>query len=115
MLVVSPKHRIFLAIKPLDFRKGMGSLAAVCQQQWQLDPLSGHYFIFRNKKCTNIKILYYDGQGLCLFQKRLSTGRFTWPREVTSLVSLSSAQLAVLVYNGDPKQVTTRPPWQPIQ
>ena len=83
MMHVSPKHRIFLAIAPIDFRKGINAISRLCQQKLDQDPLCGHYFIFRNRRKTDIKLLYYDSQGYCLFQKRLSTGRFThWPRAV---------------------------------
>lgn len=115
MMTASPKHRIFLAVDPIDFRQGIPRIAGLCQQQFQQDPFSGHYFIFRNKRCTDIKIFYYDSQGFCLFQKRLSTGRFqNWPKEVTTLVSLTPAQLQVLLYNGDPSVARTAPAWQTL-
>ena len=115
MLSVSPKHRIFLAIAPIDFRKGINSIASLCQHQLRLEPKLGHYFIFRNRRKTDIKILYYDSQGFCLFQKRLSTGRFKyWPTADNPLVTLTPAQLQVLLYNGDPKQTQESEPWLPL-
>ncbi len=77
MIQVTPQMRILLAIAPVDFRKGIDGLAAVCRQALQSDPFTGHVFIFRNKKATAIKILMYDGQGFWLCQKRLSRGCFT--------------------------------------
>lgn len=116
MISVSPKHRIFLAIAPIDFRKGLNAIARWCQQQLQQDPLQGHYFIFRNKRKTDIKLLYYDSQGFCLFQKRLSTGRFLhWPTADNPIVTLTPAQLQVLLYNGDPQGADERAPWQPMR
>lgn len=115
MISASPKHRIFLAIAPIDFRKGIHGISTICRAQLQQDPLSGHYFIFRNKRMTDIKMLYYDTQGFCLFQKRLSAGKFNaWPRENTPLVTLTPAQLHVLIDNGDPKAVMTAAPWRSI-
>ena len=115
MITTSPKHRIFLGIKPVDFRKGIHALAKLCQAQYQLDPFSGHYFIFCNRRKTDLKLLYYDSQGFCLFHKRLSTGRFTgWPNADSTLVTLTPAQLHVLLDNGQPALTHTAPPWQPI-
>jgi len=115
MITVSPKHRIFLAIQPIDFRKGLYSIARLCRCQFYQDPVSGHYFIFRNKRKTDIKLLYYDSQGLCLFQKRLSTGRFNhWPTAANAMVSLTPAQLQVLIYNGDPQGTQDGTPWRSV-
>ncbi len=90
MISVSPKHRIFLAIQPIDFRKGINTIAILCRCQLRQDPMSGHYFLFRNKRKTDIKLLYYDHQGFCLFQKRLSTGQFKhWPTAENPLITLT--------------------------
>ena len=115
MISVSPKHRIFLAINPIDFRKGLNAISCLCRQQLQQDPLQGHYFIFRNKRKTDIKLLYYDSQGYCLFQKRLSSGRFThWPTASNPLVTLTPAQLQVLLYNGNPADTNEGDAWRPL-
>lgn len=115
MIVVTPKHRIFLAIEPINFRKGIDGIAAFCHQHFLHDPMSGHYYMFRNKRKTSIKILYFDGQGYCLFQKRLSAGKFRqWPSCPDELVQLTSAQLHVLLFNGNPAEVVTEAPWKPI-
>jgi len=115
MITVSPKHRVFLAIAPIDFRKGLDAIARLCRQKFQLDPMCGHYFIFRNKRNTDIKLLYYDSQGFCLFQKRLSAGRFTyWPSTQDELVSLTPTQLQVLISNGDPYATQSAHAWRSI-
>lgn len=115
MISVSPKHRIYLAIEPIDFRKGLNSIARMCQYTFQQDPMSGHYFVFRNKRKSDIKLLYYDSQGFCLFQKRLSTGKFVhWPTSPSQLVLLTPAQLQVLIYNGNPRQTQDDSAWKPI-
>jgi transposase len=115
MISVSPKHRIFLAAQAIDFRKGIHSLSRLCRTQFRQDPMLGHYFIFRNKAHTGIKLLYYDSQGFCLFHKRLSTGRFLhWPKESSPLVSLTPAQLQVLMFNGNPKNTQEALPWKSI-
>ena len=116
MINVSPKHRIFLAIHPIDFRKGINGIVRLCKNQFNQDPMNGHYFIFRNKRKTDIKLLYYDSQGFCLFQKRLSSGKFDyWPTAAHSVVTLTPAQLQVLIYNGDPQNTHDGAPWKSIQ
>lgn len=112
MINVSPKHRIFLAIEAIDFRNGIDGLVRYCRQKFQQDPLQGHYFIFRNRRKTSVKLLYYDSQGFCLFQKRLSTGRLRyWPTAKYPIVHLSPAQFQVLLYNGDPSNTDEAAPW----
>lgn len=112
MLAVSPKHRVYLAIEAIDFRKGIESIARLCRTQFYQDPMVGHYFLFRNKRKTDIKLLYYDSQGYCLFQKRLSTGRFNhWPKSNASLVTLTPAQFQVLLFNGNPCNLQESEPW----
>lgn len=115
MISVSPKHRIYLAIQPLDFRKGINGISRYCENQYKLDPMTGHYFIFRNKRKTDLKILYYDSQGFCLFQKRLSAGKFNnWPMVDSDLVTLTPAQAQVLINNGDPIKTIISEPWKSI-
>jgi transposase len=115
MISVSPKHRVFLAIAPIDFRKGLDAISRLCRQQFQIDPMCGHYFIFCNKRKTDIKLLYYDSQGFCLFQKRLSTGRFSyWPKNTDVLVTLSPVQLQVLIAGGDPLSAKSGEAWKSI-
>lgn len=108
MITVSPNHRIFLAIAPVDFRKGLDALTRLCQSRFGQDLLDeGHYFIFRNRRKTDIKMLYHDKQGGCLFQKRLDKGRFThWPTAENPTVTLTPVQLQVLLSNGNPKDTS---------
>ena len=78
MIQTSATMRILVAVQPVDFRKGIDGLAAVCRQQLEQDPISGWAFVFRNRRATAVKILLYDGQGFWLCQKRLSQGHFGW-------------------------------------
>lgn len=71
-------------------------LAALVQQQLGKDPFSGQFFIFRGKRGHLLKILFWDGQGLVLWTKRLERGRFVWPQAKDGVVSLTPAQLAML-------------------
>ena len=108
-------HRVYLAVEPIDFRKGISGIAALCQQQFRLNPLSGHYFVFRNRAKNAVKILYYDTQGFCLFHKRLSTGRFYgWPQHSQAVIALTPTQVSVLLANGQPESVVTAAPWKHV-
>jgi transposase len=99
VIAVPPGVRILLAARPVDFRKGMDGLAALVQQALQADPFRGDVFIFRfrPRRTDRVKILVYDGTGLCLYSKRLEAGRFSWPSPAEGVVRLSAAQLATLL------------------
>jgi len=116
MIQITPHMRILLAVEPVDFRKGMDGLAAVCRQALGSDPLSGTLFIFCGRSRRALKLLVYDSQGFWLFQKRLSQGRFdAWPRAGSAAAqTLSPHQLHTLLWNGDPAQTQTAPMWRPV-
>ena len=97
MIAVPPGARILLAAQPVDFRKGMDGLAALVQRALRAHPFQGDVFIFRPKRTDRVKILVYDGTGLCLYSKRLEAGRFCWPSPADGVVRLSAAQLATLL------------------
>ncbi|MEA1053678.1 IS66 family insertion sequence element accessory protein TnpB, partial [Lamprobacter modestohalophilus] len=78
MVQLTPQSRIFVALQPADFRRGIDGLAALCRAQLAEDPFSGAIFVFRNRRATALKLLCYDGQGFWLCHKRLSQGRLSW-------------------------------------
>src|SRR5208282_900208 len=78
MIQITPQMRILVAVEAVDGRKGIDSLARLCQEKLEADPFSGWLFVFRSRRGTAIRILVYDGQGFWLAQKRLSKGRFRW-------------------------------------
>ena len=88
--------RVLIATQPVDFRKGMDSLAALVVQALACDPFTGDVFLFRSKRSDRLKVLVRDGSGLCLITKRLETGAFTWPPVRDGAVTLSAAQLRLL-------------------
>ena len=96
-LAPPPNVRVWLACGHTDMRKGFDGLASLTQQQLGQDPFSGQLFVFRGKRGDLIKVLCWDGQGLCLFAKRLEKGRFVWPQARDGTVSLTSAQLSMLL------------------
>lgn len=97
MIALPPGSRIYLACGYTDMRKGMDGLAMLAQEALRQDPFGGVLFVFRGKRGDLIKALWFDGQGLCLFAKRLEKGRFVWPQAKDGSVSLSSAQLSMLL------------------
>jgi transposase len=93
MLQLTPQSRIFVAIQPVDFRKGIDGLGAVCRQVLGEDPLTGAVYVFRHRAGTALKLLLYDGQGYWLMMKRLSQGRFAWwPNSADARVPLSARE-----------------------
>ena len=90
-------RRLFLCAQPVDMRKGMDGLAMLAQQVLNEDPFGGALFAFRGRSGGLVKLLWYDGQGLCLFSKRLEQGHFVWPVTDTGRVALTSAQLSMLL------------------
>ena len=97
MLIPPGPVRVLLATKPVDFRKGMNGLAALVQEQLKADPFSGTIYCFRSKRADRVKLVFWDGTGLCLFSKRLEEGKFCWPRIADGVMRLSAAQLSALV------------------
>jgi transposase len=89
--------RIWLACGVTDLRNGFDGLAALVQTQLSEHAFSGQVFVFRGRRGDRVKLLWWDGQGLCLFSKRLEHGRFVWPRATSGSVHLSPAQLSMLL------------------
>ena len=115
MLQLTPQSRIFLATEPVDFRKGIDGLAAVCRQVLGDNPLSGALYVFRNRSGTALKILLYDGQGFWLCTKRLSQGRFTWwPQGAETSARLAARELLLLLWNGNPPQAEMAADWRQL-
>jgi transposase len=103
--------RVWLAAGLTDMRKGFNGLAALVQSALADNPYSGHVFVFRGRRGDIIKVLWFDGQGLLLLAKRLERGRFVWPQATTGSVSLTPAQLSMLLEGIDWR--TPARTWQP--
>ncbi|TYL81638.1 IS66 family insertion sequence element accessory protein TnpB [Bradyrhizobium cytisi] len=103
--------RVWLATGYTDMRKGFPSLALQVQEILHRDPLGGHLFCFRGRRGNLLKVIWHDGQGACLFTKRLERGRFIWPSPAEGVVTISSAQLGCLLSGIDWRhaQETWRP------
>jgi transposase len=103
--------RVWLAAGATDMRKGFDSLAAQAQTVLGQDPFSGHVFCFRGRRGDLVKLLWWDGDGLCLFAKRLERGRFVWPRADEGVAVLTRAQLSMLLEGIDWRM--PRRTWRP--
>jgi transposase len=97
MIAIRSDLRILVTSRPVDFRRGMDSLAMLVSEALRENPFSGALFIFRSKRADRVKILAWDGSGLVLYYKRLETGRFTWPPIRDGVVVLRAAELTLLL------------------
>jgi len=88
---------VWLAAGVTDMRKGMDGLAALVQTTLAENPFSGQLFVFRGRRGDLVKLLWFDGDGMCLFAKRLERGRFVWPQATSGSVWLTAAQLSMLL------------------
>ena len=111
----APGTRVYLSCQPVDMRKGMDGLCAQVSMVIHRDPYSGHLFVFRGKRGDYVKVLHWDGSGLCLYAKRLETGRFVWPPIVDERLHLTSSQLALLLEGMDWRRtVAPAEPHRPV-
>ncbi|MEE4146289.1 MAG: IS66 family insertion sequence element accessory protein TnpB [Halieaceae bacterium] len=97
MIGPPPGTRIWLVAGATDMRKGFDGLSALVQSALADNPFSGHLFVFRGRRGDRVKILWWDGDGLCLFYKRLERGKFIWPRAQEGKAALTPAQLSMLL------------------
>jgi transposase len=111
MLSLSPATRIFVALEPLDMRKGFNGLSAWVQTVLKEDPTSGHWFVFLNRRRNRLKILTYDGSGLWLCSKRLEGGTFAAPAGQGQSQCLRPEELTLLIHG---IESTSRRQWHRI-
>jgi transposase len=97
MITLPSKTQIWIAAGVTDLRRGFMGLSALVQNQLEQSPMSGQVFVFRGRRGDLIKLLWFDGDGLCLFSKRLERGRFVWPQATSGSVALTRAQLSMLL------------------
>lgn len=100
--------QVLVATKPVDFRRGADGLAAYVQEQMRIDPFCGTIYVFRAKRADRVKLLWWDGTGVCLLTKRLEGAPFRWPRIEDGVIRLSAAQLSALLEGLDWSRVLAR-------
>jgi transposase len=98
MLSLSPATRVFVAVSPVDGRKSFNGLHILVKEVLQQDPVSGHLFVFTNKRKNRLKILFWDGSGLVLYQKRLERGTFAWIQGDGACRNLRPEELQLLIH-----------------
>src|SRR5260370_30097340 len=97
MLSFPPAVRIWLGSQPVDLRRSFDGLAEQVRQHLQGDPLSGHVFVFRNKRADRVKLLYWDEDGFVIIYKRLEAGTFRFPQAEAASVEIRASDLAMLL------------------
>ena len=97
--------RVMVATKPVDFRKGAEGLAALVRETMRADPFDGAIYVFRAKRADRIKLVFWDGTGVCLFSKRLEDSEFRWPKIADGVMRLSAAEFSALLEGLDWKRV----------
>jgi transposase len=103
--------RVWVAAGITDMRKGMTGLAAIAQLSLDTDPYSGHVFVFRGRQGDLVKMLWWSGDGMNLYAKRLERGRFVWPQAVAGNIAMTAAQLSMLLEGIDWRRPQRT--WQP--
>ncbi|SDE99745.1 transposase [Paracoccus isoporae] len=113
MIPVPANTRVWLAAGVTDMRTGFPSLAAQAEAVLQQDAFAGHPFMFRGRRGDLVKVIWWDGQGACMFTKRLERGHLAWPSAKEGKVALTLAQLAMLLEGIDWR--TPQRTWQPLR
>ena len=115
MIILKPTDRIFVALSPVDFRGGIDSFACLLKNNFNEDPFSGKYFIFRNRIGTSLKILVYDGQGFWLMQKRFSEGKIKWWHDSFEEANrLDYRSIFLLLFNGYSQEIIFKKNWKKV-
>jgi transposase len=116
MLSLPATVRVFLCTKPIDLRLGFDRLAALARDVLASNPLSGHLFVFRNRRADKLKILYWEPTGFCIWYKRLEAGTFAFPTGTASVgtagLEVRPAELVMLIDGVDPGRVQRRTRYQ---
>lgn len=104
MILIPSKMQVYLNIGNTDMRKSINTLSLLVEGEMDLDPFSGHLFAFCNRRRNIIKILYWDRNGFCLWQKRLEKDKFNWPQSYEQVLKIDQRQLSFLLEGLDLNQ-----------
>jgi transposase len=114
MIAVHANIKVVVAAQPVDFRKSVHTLSALVGEALRASPYSGDVFVFRSRRSDRVKLLAWDGCGMVLVTKWLSQGSFTWPPIRDGVVSLTAAQLTMLLAGLDWTRVAAKAVKQPV-
>ena len=115
MIQISPGTNIFVVNSAVSFRSRIKGMVAFCRDVLSQEPMNGAYFVFRNKVGTMVRVLFYDGDGFWLCEKRFSSGTIKgWPSRSCPMTSVTARQLLVLLWHGDPSTVNYPPMWRKV-
>jgi transposase len=96
--MIGPDHiQVYVAVGSVDMRKSIDGLSILVSQRWAMDPFAGHMFAFSNRRRTTVKVLYWDRNGFCLWQKRLEKERFRWPESREEVMKIGHRELRWLL------------------
>lgn len=112
MITLSQSSDVYVAVEPVDFRKGINGLCGICRQKFNQDPSAGAYFMFTNKRKKCLKIIFYDGSGYWLFMKRLSSGKLPWWPKGSKLSKEDSRVVMTLLLGGNPQAAEFGTDWK---
>lgn len=115
MIGLRPGLPIWIAMQPVDFRRGMDSLAMLVSDALRADPFDGAFYVFRSKRGDRVKILAWDGSGLALYYKRLESSRFVWPPIKEGAMALTHSQLVLLLEGANWMRLPMRPVDRPAR
>ncbi len=102
--------KVYLVLGHTDMRKSVNGLSILIAEQIGLDPLSGHLFVFCNRRKNILKVLYWDRNGFCLWYKRLEKDLYRWPKETTEVMEMGGQELGWLLSGLDVTQALAHPP-----
>ena len=108
MITSGSEMQILVATTPVDFRKQADGLAAIVEAALGADPFSGAIYVFRSKRMDRVKVLWWDGTGICLMAKRLEGAKFRWPPIEDGTLKLTTAQLSALLEGGEWRRLERR-------
>ncbi len=115
MIAIPPQAKIFIAIESVDFRNGINGLGRICREKLRENPMSGAFFVFRNRTQTTIKIIIYDGEAFWLLTRRLSRGKIKWwPKSQRSSGVLTAKEFQTLIMNGNPESAEFGTDWKKL-
>lgn len=118
MLAISPNSKVFLSLTPIDFRKQIPGIKKWIQNEMRKNPFSGAYFFFFSKNRKSIKVVHFDGQGMCLYWKKLSQGTFQKWNGIhdasQDYINLSPTAGLVMLMNGNSHQLKIQKNWKEL-